>query len=64
MAVKNIALKDRVDFQGCESVEIQRASASRGGGSDSFAVGGGDPRQARTGASPFDGEILSGRMSE
>ena len=36
-------------------VGIQRASASRGGGSDSFTVGGGNPRQARTGVSPFDG---------
>jgi general secretion pathway protein J len=34
---------------------IQRASASRGGGSDSFAAAGGDPRQARTGVSSLDG---------
>ena len=36
-------------------VGIQRASASRGGGSDSFAAGGGNPRQARTSVSPSDG---------
>jgi general secretion pathway protein J len=36
-------------------VGIQRASASRGGGSDSSAAGGGDPRQARTGVSILDG---------
>lgn len=36
-------------------VGIQQASASKGGGPDSFAAGGGNPRQARTGVSPFDG---------